>query len=45
MSDIFDKNIDNIKITQDDKDSIQMRIQFIKTLLDGKDLQPLVNFD
>ncbi len=45
MADIFDKNIDNIKIVQDDKDSIQMRIQFIKSLLDGKDLQPLVNFD
>ena len=28
-----------------DKDSIPMRIQFVRNLLDGKDLQPLVNFD
>ena len=36
--------MDNIKINND-KDSIPMRIQFIKDLLDGKDLDPLVNFD
>jgi hypothetical protein len=28
-----------------DKDSIPMRIEFIKNLLHGKDLDPLVNFD
>ena len=28
-----------------DKDSIPMRIEFIKSLLDGKELNPLVNFD
>ena len=28
-----------------DKDSIPMRIEFIKNLLSGKDLDPLVNFD
>ena len=37
--------MNNIKINNDDKDSIPMRIQFIKNLLDGKDLEPLVNFD
>ena len=36
--------MNNIK-TNNDKDSIPMRIQFIKDLLDGKDLEPLVNFD
>lgn len=36
--------MDNIKINNE-KDSIPMRIQFIKNLLDGKDLDPLVNFD
>ena len=50
MSDIFEKsNIknNNLNNNQDnqDKDSIPMRIQFIKNLLEGKDLQPLVNFD
>ena len=46
MSDIFEKSIDNIKKNNnDDKDSIPMRIQFIKNLLEDKDLQPLVNFD
>jgi len=46
MSDIFEKNMDHIKIDNiEDKDSIPMRIQFIKNLLDGKDLQPLINFD
>ena len=28
-----------------DKDSIPMRIEFIRSLLDGKELNPLVNFD
>jgi hypothetical protein len=56
MSDIFEKttktktNNNTLEINQDqqdnqDKDSIPMRIQFVKNLLDGKDLQPLVNFD
>jgi hypothetical protein len=57
MSDIFEKsnnktktNNNTLQINQDnpdnqDKDSIPMRIQFVKNLLDGKDLQPLVNFD
>ena len=45
MTDIFDKNVNNLKNTCDDRDSIPMRIQFIKNLLDGKDLQSLVNFD
>ena len=35
----------NIKIINQDKDSIPMRIQFIKDLLNGKDLEPLVNLD
>ena len=45
MTDIFEKSINNLKINGDDKDSIPVRIQFIKNLLDGKDLQSLVNFD
>ncbi len=46
--DIFEKNADNLKVTynyNEDRDSIPVRIQFIKNLLDGKDLDPLVNFD
>ena len=34
------KNQENI-----DKDSIPMRIEFIKSLLDGKELNSLVNYD
>ena len=47
MDNIFEKNINNIVINKntEDKDSIPMRIQFIKNLLENKDLQPLVNFD
>jgi serine/threonine protein kinase len=35
----------NNKLYNEDKNSIPMRIQFIKELLDGGDLEPLVNFD
>ena len=38
-------NINQDNPDNQDKDSIPMRIQFVKNLLDGKDLQPLVNFD
>jgi hypothetical protein len=38
-------NINQENQDNQDKDSIPMRIQFVKNLLDGKDLQPLVNFD
>ena len=46
--DIFERTIENLNINKnniEDKDSIPMRIQFIKNLLEDKDLQPLVNFD
>lgn len=51
MDNIFERTISNIDINKnndkniEDKDSIPMRIQFIKNLLEDKDLQPLVNFD
>jgi hypothetical protein len=40
-----DNNILNKKPKKLDKDSIPMRIEFIKNLLYNKDLEPLVNFD
>jgi hypothetical protein len=46
--DIFERTIENLNINKnniEDKDSIPMRIQFIKNLLEDKDLQSLVNFD
>ena len=51
MDNIFERTISNIDINKnndrnnEDKDSIPMRIQFIKNLLEDKDLQSLVNFD
>jgi hypothetical protein len=48
MTDIFEKKSTNKTkkdIVKPDKDSIPMRLEFIKNLLSGKDLQPMFSFD
>ena len=48
MTDIFEKatiNKSKKDIVKADKDSIPMRLEFIKNLLAGKDLQPMFSFD